>query len=170
MPTWDDPEPAFRVLAAAEMWAAWKARLTDGAPIDRSLAALLRAGERVTASEYLRRARGRARALDGRAPVPRAVRLPRHAHGGGAAVPRRTGRVPKTVNGEPVSPLGWMPFTFPWNLTGQPAASVPIGFTAAGLPIGLQIVGRRHADASVLAASAAIEAASPWSDRRPPDA
>jgi aspartyl-tRNA(Asn)/glutamyl-tRNA(Gln) amidotransferase subunit A len=60
-----------------------------------------------------------------------------------------------------------MPFTFPFNLTGQPAASVPAGWTADGLPVGLQIVGRRHADATVLAASAALEAARPWSDRRP---
>jgi Asp-tRNA(Asn)/Glu-tRNA(Gln) amidotransferase A subunit family amidase len=59
-------------------------------------------------------------------------------------------------------------FTFPFNLTGQPAATVPVGFTSAGLPVGLQIVGRRHADHTVLAASAAFEAAQPWADRRPP--
>jgi len=44
---------------------------------------------------------------------------------------------------------------------------VPAGFTAAGLPVGLQIVGRRCADLSVLQASAAFEAARPWADRRP---
>jgi len=52
-------------------------------------------------------------------------------------------------------------------MTGQPAASVPCGFTKAGLPIGLQVVGRRFADALVLRASAAIETAQPWADRRP---
>jgi aspartyl-tRNA(Asn)/glutamyl-tRNA(Gln) amidotransferase subunit A len=72
------------------------------------------------------------------------------------------------INGRPSSPLGWMPFCFPFNLTGQPAASVPVGFTSVGLPVGLQIVGRRHADHTVLAASAAFEAAQPWADRRPP--
>jgi aspartyl-tRNA(Asn)/glutamyl-tRNA(Gln) amidotransferase subunit A len=61
-----------------------------------------------------------------------------------------------------------MPFTFPFNMTGQPAASVPVGFTAAGLPVGLQIVGRRHDERTVLAASAALEAAAPWAGRRPP--
>jgi aspartyl-tRNA(Asn)/glutamyl-tRNA(Gln) amidotransferase subunit A len=60
-----------------------------------------------------------------------------------------------------------MPFTFLFNMTGQPAASVPAGFTEAGLPVGLQIVGRRHADRAVLAASAAYEAIAPWSGRRP---
>jgi aspartyl-tRNA(Asn)/glutamyl-tRNA(Gln) amidotransferase subunit A len=59
-------------------------------------------------------------------------------------------------------------FTFPFNLTGQPAASVPCGFTAAGLPIGLQVVGRRFADATVLRAAACLERARPWAARRPP--
>ena len=45
---------------------------------------------------------------------------------------------------------------------------MPAGFTEDGLPIGLQIVGRRHADRTVLAAAAAFEAACPWRDRRPP--
>jgi Asp-tRNA(Asn)/Glu-tRNA(Gln) amidotransferase A subunit family amidase len=61
-------------------------------------------------------------------------------------------------------------FTFPFNMTGQPAATVPCGFTRGGLPIGLQIVGRRFADVSVLRASAALERAQPWADRRPPEA
>ena len=63
--------------------------------------------------------------------------------------------------------LGWSFLTFPFNLTGQPAASVPCGFTRAGLPVGLQVVGRRHDDITVLRASAAFEAASPWQRRRP---
>ncbi|MBI2153198.1 MAG: amidase, partial [Candidatus Rokubacteria bacterium] len=53
------------------------------------------------------------------------------------------------------------------NLTGQPAASIPVGFTGDGLPVGLQIVGRRHADRAVLAASAAFEAARPWASLKP---
>jgi Asp-tRNAAsn/Glu-tRNAGln amidotransferase A subunit and related amidases len=73
----------------------------------------------------------------------------------------------REIDGAPVSPLGWTPFTYPFNLTGQPAASVPAGMTASGLPVGLQIVGRRHADRTVLAASAAWEAAAPWQTRRP---
>ncbi|MBI2878208.1 MAG: amidase, partial [Candidatus Rokubacteria bacterium] len=75
---------------------------------------------------------------------------------------------PSEVAGKPVGPMEWTPFTYPFNLTGQPAASVPCGWTSGGLPVGLQIVGRRHADATVLRASAAFEAACPWADRRPP--
>jgi aspartyl-tRNA(Asn)/glutamyl-tRNA(Gln) amidotransferase subunit A len=61
----------------------------------------------------------------------------------------------------------WSPFTYPWNITGQPAASVPCGFTREGLPVGLQIVGRRFADATVLRAAAAFEQARPWNEKRP---
>jgi aspartyl-tRNA(Asn)/glutamyl-tRNA(Gln) amidotransferase subunit A len=63
--------------------------------------------------------------------------------------------------------LPWASFSYPFNFTGQPAASVPAGFTPAGLPVGLQIVGRRFADLTVLQASAALEEARPWAARRP---
>nr|WP_229202724.1 amidase family protein [Rhizobium rhizogenes] len=46
---------------------------------------------------------------------------------------------------------GWTPFTYPFNLSGNPAASLPCGLTVNGLPVGLQVVGRRHADALVMA-------------------
>ena len=65
-------------------------------------------------------------------------------------------------------PLDWTTFPYPFNLTGQPAASVPCGWTEDGLPIGLQIVGRRFDDVTVLRAAAAFEQASPWAGRRPP--
>ncbi len=64
--------------------------------------------------------------------------------------------------------LSWGAFTYPFNLTGQPAATLPCGFTTEGLPVGLQIVGRRLADPMVLAAAAAFEAIQPWSKTRPP--
>jgi aspartyl-tRNA(Asn)/glutamyl-tRNA(Gln) amidotransferase subunit A len=68
----------------------------------------------------------------------------------------------------PGSRLSWVAFTYPFNLTGQPAATVPCGFTTDGLPIGLQIVGRHMEDGLVLRAAAALESALPWSHRRPP--
>ena len=61
----------------------------------------------------------------------------------------------------------WASFSYPFNFTGQPAASVPAGFTPAGMPVGLQIVGRRSADLTVLQASAAFERARPWAETRP---
>ena len=66
-----------------------------------------------------------------------------------------------TANGKWVY---WTPFSYPFNLTQQPAASVPCGFTKAGLPVGLHIVGRMFDDRTVLRASQAYEAA----ERRKP--
>jgi aspartyl-tRNA(Asn)/glutamyl-tRNA(Gln) amidotransferase subunit A len=74
---------------------------------------------------------------------------------------------PTEVARTPVSHYGWIPFTYPFNCTGQPAASVPAGFTKDGLPIGLQIVGRRYDDLAVLRAAAAYERARPWRQHRP---
>ena len=58
--------------------------------------------------------------------------------------------------------MDWTPFTYPFNLTQQPACSAPSGFTRLGLPTGLQIIGPRHADARVLRAARAFETAQPF--------
>jgi len=63
---------------------------------------------------------------------------------------------------------GWTPFTYPFNLTQQPAASVPCGFTTQGLPVGMQLVGRMFDDRTVLAAAYAYERATDWHKARPP--
>ena len=62
----------------------------------------------------------------------------------------------------------WAEFSYPFNMSGNPAASIPCGFTKDGLPVGLQIVGRRFDDLGVLKLSALFEAAQPWADKRPP--
>jgi amidase/aspartyl-tRNA(Asn)/glutamyl-tRNA(Gln) amidotransferase subunit A len=70
---------------------------------------------------------------------------------------------PERVNGEEVDRLiGWC-LTYPLNFSGNPAASIPAGLSSGGLPVGMQIIGRRYADLDVLAASAAFEKARPWS-------
>lgn len=74
---------------------------------------------------------------------------------------------PEVIDGRMVANNEWLSFCFPLNLTGQPAASVPAGFTSSGLPVGLQLVGRHLDDATVLAASAAFEQAQPWNHRKP---
>jgi len=74
---------------------------------------------------------------------------------------------PREVAGQKVHPLNYLGFTYPFNLTGQPAASLPCARTPDGLPIGLQIVGRRFEDLTVLRAAAAFEEISPWKDKWP---
>lgn len=78
-----------------------------------------------------------------------------------------TGELPTLGPSERGHLPSWSPFSYPFNLTGQPAITVPCGWTAGGLPVGLQLLGRRYDDATVLRAAAAFEAVAPWADRRP---
>ena len=64
--------------------------------------------------------------------------------------------------------ISWVSYTYPFNLTGYPAASVPTGFNDDGLPIGLQVVAGPLKEVGIFAAAAAIETACPWADKRPP--
>jgi Asp-tRNA(Asn)/Glu-tRNA(Gln) amidotransferase A subunit family amidase len=84
-----------------------------------------------------------------------------------AVPPFPIGEYPTEVSGTEVEALrGWV-LTQPFNFSGHPVASIPAGFVE-GLPIGMQVVGRRHADSEVLAASAAYERARPWQEAYPP--
>ena len=74
---------------------------------------------------------------------------------------------PGAIESEAVADDAWTPALYPANLTGQPAASVPAGWTDDGLPVGLQIIGRHLADHAVIAAAAALEACQPWIEKRP---
>ena len=71
------------------------------------------------------------------------------------------------VKGKPLNISNWMSFTYPFNLTGLPAASIPCGWTDSGLPIGMQIIGKRYDEKTVLQVSKAFEEIAPWQNRRP---
>ncbi|UCF72160.1 MAG: amidase [Deltaproteobacteria bacterium] len=77
------------------------------------------------------------------------------------------GPPPAEIDGHPISLLGTVAFTYPFNLSGHPAASVPAGLTKNGLPAGLQIIGPRQRDDIVLQASHAYEQMRPWNDHWP---
>ncbi len=139
--------------------------------IEPSLAQMLLNAGRVSAIEYQR-------ALLARTEFQNAVRrffdeydlllTPQMPVGAWSAEPGAV-QGPREIDGRPTPTIfDRLPFTYPFNLTGQPAASVPCGFTAERLPVGLQIVGRWHADALVLRASAAFESIEPWAHHRPP--
>jgi amidase len=61
-----------------------------------------------------------------------------------------------------------VPFNVLWNSTGQPAASVPAGWSQTGLPLAVQLVARHDDEASLLMLAAQLERERPWADRRPP--
>ena len=63
--------------------------------------------------------------------------------------------------------LDFVPFTYPFNITGQPAISLPLGWSADGLPIGIQLVGRPYGEARIVTLAAQIERAFPWAGRYP---
>ncbi len=75
---------------------------------------------------------------------------------------------PERIAGKSVPLTALAAFTIPFNMTGQPAASLPCGFDSEGLPVGLQLVGRRFDEHTVLKAASALESARPWANRRPP--
>ena len=76
---------------------------------------------------------------------------------------------PSTISGKEVHEFwGYLPFTYPINITGQTAASVPCGFSQSGMPIGLHIVGPFGSESKVLRASRAFEQAAPWDNNSPP--
>lgn len=78
------------------------------------------------------------------------------------------GSLPSSAEGGADEIYAWIAFTFPFNATGQPAISLPNGFSADGLPIGLQIVGRPVDEHTIISLGAAFEEAQPWRDKLPP--
>jgi Asp-tRNA(Asn)/Glu-tRNA(Gln) amidotransferase A subunit family amidase len=76
---------------------------------------------------------------------------------------------PKEINGQAMTNYtDWFLLTYAISITGLPAISIPCGWTGEGFPVGLQIVGRRLAEMTVLRAAAAFEALAPWHDKKPP--
>ena len=72
-----------------------------------------------------------------------------------------------TIGNKTLNTVSWMTYTYPFNLTGLPAASIPCGWTNSGLPIGMQIVGKRYDERTVLQVSKAFEEIAPWQDKKP---
>lgn len=75
-------------------------------------------------------------------------------------------RFPK-IGRKAINITSWMSFTYPFNMTGLPAASIPCGWSEEGLPIGMQIIGKRYDEKTVLQVAKAFEEVSPWQVKKP---
>jgi aspartyl-tRNA(Asn)/glutamyl-tRNA(Gln) amidotransferase subunit A len=161
-----DPAPILKVMyAGIQAGSHGRRPLEQLAEMDPDLVALIEEGRRISIVDYGQAMVARAAYWDAMRQVSERYNLLVTPTISVAAF--EIGMVgPTTVDGEPVVHLGWT-LCYPFNFTGQPAVTVPCGFTGDGLPVGLQIVGRRFADADVLRAAAAFESARPWADRRP---
>ena len=170
-PGWDDPAPFFKLFYAV-VHAAHHAERARARPdwTEPSLHELIAEGERPSAVEHDQANMARSAFYDQALRFSRSYDLlltPTMPETAWYAT-NEPHELPPEVNGVPTPhPLDHVPFTFPFNVTGQPAISVPCGLTAAGLPVGLQIVGGWHADSLVLRAAACFEAARPWAALRP---
>jgi len=78
-----------------------------------------------------------------------------------------TGTTFPTIGKKSLGIMSWMTYTYPFNMTGLPAATIPCGWSSDGLPIGMQIVGKQYDEKTVLQVSKAFEEVSPWQDIRP---
>ena len=159
-PGFGDPIDVFDAL-----WSAAAGHLVAQVPqrrrgeLDPGLARLAERGQRLPLADYLTAADARTDfgvAMGGfheRYDVLLTPTVPIAAFDAGHDVP---------PGGEWTEWPQWAPFSYPANLTGQPAATVPVGRTADGRPVGLQVVGPRHSDDLVLAVCRALEAVRPW--------
>jgi aspartyl-tRNA(Asn)/glutamyl-tRNA(Gln) amidotransferase subunit A len=170
-PGWAEPDEAMW----EGVWAPAYAGLSDmldweavGDEVDEELVQLIRAGRFISAETLARRDAFRGEMYDRFARFM--LRYDLLLTPTLRVEPFRVGeRTPPPLAGSSWGrwALGWL-LTHPFNMTATPAASVPCGFTEAGLPVGLQIAGRRLADGDVLRASRAFERARPWAQRVPP--
>lgn len=167
-PGWPDPIAIFETLWVAGRGVAYGAG-ADLAQFGSGFAGLVEASRRYGLADYLDAVKARA-AFAGQVhgwfrdfdllvlptlpvePFPAGLEAP-EGHPSGSEALRWT---------------GWTPFTYPFNITGNPAASLPCGISPAGNPVGLQIVGRRHADALVMAFAQAAELHLGMTDQIPP--
>lgn len=159
-PGFSDPIDAYHVL-----WFAGAGKVIEGFDrsrwneLDPGLLEVAEAGREISAMDFLDASQVRAElgqrmgAFHEKYDLLVTPTLPIGAFEAGVEVPAGSGMTRWAQ---------WTPFSYPFNLTQQPAATVPCGLTSAGLPIGLQLVGRRYADAAVLHAAAAYTAAAPF--------
>src|SRR5690349_2757188 len=166
-PAWGDPIQMEHCLFASA-YAGMLGHLLEsrGSELDPGLAAITRHGQTYSAADYCRAQGERLAYYDKVHAFFQRYDLLLTPSLSVAAFPAER-LIPEHWEQHPWDWLRWAGFSYPFNLTGQPAATCPCGFTPAGLPVGLQIVAGRLRDRLVLQASRAFEIARPWGAKRP---
>jgi len=167
-PGWGDPtamEHCLFSVTIAAMWGEFLPKWRDG--MDPGLVAIIEHGKTYSATEFCKANAQRHAYYDKVRTYFDRYDLLLTPTLSVAAFPAER-LIPEHWEQHPWDWLRWAGFSFPFNLTWLPAATVPCGFTPAGLPVGLQIVAGRNRDLRVLQASRAFERARPWAHRRPP--
>lgn len=168
----DWEEPAGRILYMGGQAAAYGGYVAEwGDRMDPVIRDFIAEGETYSLVQYRRAMLARTRlfkavqALFARYDFLVTPSLPRDA----LPADLRPGRDPVIVNGVDLKTTryGWAPYTYPFNLTGHPALTIPSGCNGAGLPMGVQFVGRYWSDLDLLRIAAVLEDAAPWRDRKP---
>jgi aspartyl-tRNA(Asn)/glutamyl-tRNA(Gln) amidotransferase subunit A len=167
-PAIDPVVGAHRAIIFSEAAAAHEELIrTRAADLSDEVRPLLQGGLFLTATQYLGAQQARKKTIAAYREIWRSIDVLITPTSPIAAPPigATTARV-----GDREVPLvrAFLDLTLPFNLTGQPALSVPCGFTRAGLPIGLQLVGRPFDEATLFRAAAAYESATEWHSRTPP--
>jgi aspartyl-tRNA(Asn)/glutamyl-tRNA(Gln) amidotransferase subunit A len=167
----ESAEPAWRVLQQSNWAARYFSKLAEVEPkIEPGFAEGIRAGGAYTGQQLLAATVKRTeffRAVQGwfeRCDIVATPTMSRPP----MEVSHRIDQ-PIAINGREAGDMraAWIPYLNLFNLTGHPAVSVPAGFTRGGLPVGLQLIGRWHADHQLLHVARALERARPWADRIP---
>jgi len=166
-PGWGDPIEMEHCLFASA-YAGMLGHLLEsrGSELDPGLAAITRHGQTYSAADYCRAQGERLAYYDKVHAFFQRYDLLLTPSLSVVAFPAER-LIPEHWEQHPWDWLRWAGFSYPFNLTGQPAATCPCGFTPAGLPVGLQIVAGRLRDRLVLQASRAFEIARPWGAKRP---
>ena len=165
-PGWGDPiEMEHCLFACAFAGMLGNVIEQRAAEIDPGLVAITRHGQRYSAADYCRAQGERLSFYDRVHAFFQRYDLLLTPALSVAAFPAER-LMPEHWEQHPWDWLRWAGFSYPFNLTGQPAATCPCGFTPAGLPVGLQIVAGRLRDRLILQASRAFEIARPWHARR----
>lgn len=169
--TWQSPFDTFDTLWSGGRGVAYGAALKQQLDqLDPGFAALIERAQRLDLADYLKAQKQRAafanqvHALFDEVDLLITPTLPILPFAADRHIPEA-----QPTGDSGVEWARWTPFTWPFNLSGNPAATIPCGFTPEGLPVGLQVIGRRYAEGDVLQFCAALEALMPWDQHRPPN-